>query len=161
MELKPSAVGDGSTLLAGFYFQQGDKKLSEQYRRRAAEYYENEQRRSQLALNFSEADNFIPHDVGADLLKEIQNQLNKAWGLSEAYLFRKVIEGTDSVYVLAFLAGNSWKDGRNAKHLEPLFNDLWNISVLPTPLVFLPFDLKYLELLPKVSAVPGSLIYKR
>ncbi len=161
MELKPVTTGDASTLLSGFYFQRGDKESAEKFRLRAVDYYENEERRNQQAVNFSKDDNYIPHDVNDDLLKEIKSQLNKARGLSEAYLFRKVIEGTDSVYVLAFFAGNSWHEGRNAKHLEPLFNDLMNIAVLPTPLVFLPFDVKYLELHPKVSAVPGALIYKR
>lgn len=161
MELKPAATGDACSLLSGYYFQLGDKELAEKSRQRAVDFYEDEERRNQLAVNFSKDDNFIPHDVNGDLLKEIQTQLNKARGLSEAYLFRKVIEGTDSVYVLAFFAGNTWHEGRNGKHLEPLFNDLMNIAVLPTPLVFLPFDMKHLELHPKVRAVPESLIYKR
>jgi Zn-dependent protease with chaperone function len=161
MDLKPVTVGDASTLLSGYYFQHGDKELAEKFRQRAAEYYENEQRRNQQALDFSKQDNFIPHDVDLVVLKEIQSQLHKAWGLSEAYLFRKVIEGADPVYVLAFLAGNSWKDGRNAKHLEPLFADLMKITVFPSPLVFLSLDLNHLELLPKISAVPAALIYKR
>ena len=103
MELKPATVGDASTLLSGFYFQQGDKELAETFRQRAAEYYENEQRISQQALDFSQDDNFIPHDLSNAVLQEIQSQLHKARGLSEAYLFRKIIEGADSVYVLAFL----------------------------------------------------------
>jgi tetratricopeptide (TPR) repeat protein len=161
MELKPLTTGDASTLLSGFYFQLGDKELAEKFRRRAADYYDDEERRNQQAVNFSKDDSYIPHDVNDDLLKEIKSQLNKTRGLSEAYLFRKVIEGGDPVYVLAFFAGYTWHEGQNAKHLQPLFNDLTNIAVLPAPIVFLPFDLKHLELLPKVSAVPWSLIYKR
>ena len=161
MELQPTMVGDASMLLSGFYFQDGDKEQADKFRQRAAAHYENEQRRSQLALAFSNDDNFIPHDVNVDVLKEIQTQLNRAQGLSEAYLFRKVIDEAGSVYVLAFLAGNSWKDGRNDKHLEPLFNDLVNIKALPSPLIFLSLDLNHGELLPKISAVPEALIYKR
>lgn len=161
MELKPETVGDASMLLAGFYFQRGEKALAEECRQRGAAYYENEQRRSERALAFSQQDNFIPHDVSLDVLKEIQGQLHKAWGLSEAYLCRKVIEGTDSVYVLAFLAANSWKDGVNDKHLGPLFDDLMNIAVLPSPLVFIALDLNHMDLLPKIRAVPEALIYKR
>ena len=161
MELKPTTAGDASTLLSGFYFQHGDKELAEKFRQRAAEHYENEQRINQQAVNFSKHDSFIPHDVNPVVLKEIQSQLHKARGLSEAYLFRKVIEGADSVYVLAFFAGYTWNEGRSEKHLEPLFADLMNMTALPSPLVFLPFDLNHLDLLPKVSAVPGALIYKR
>ena len=160
MELKPVTTGDASTLLSGFSFQHGNKELAEKFRQRAAAHYESEQRRSLQALNFSKDDIFIPHDLNGVLLKEIQSHLHKARGLSEAYILRKVIEGDDSVYVLAVLAGNSWKDGRNDKHLEPLFEDLMNITILPSPLVFVPLDLN-LELLPKVSAVPDALIYKR
>jgi hypothetical protein len=161
MELKRDTIGDASTLLSGFYFQHGDKELAEKFRQRAAAYYEDQQRRSQQAVDFSKADNFIPHDCSVVVLKEIQGQLHQARGLSEAYLFRKVIEGTDSVYVLAFLAGYSWHNGQNAKHLEPLFQDLMNITVLPFPLVFLSLDMNHGELLPKISAVPDALIYKR
>ena len=161
MELQLKTVGDASTLLSGFYFQHGNRELAEEFRQRAAAYYEDQQRREEQALNFSQHDAFIPHDVNVDNLKQIQSQLHQAWGLSEAYLFRKVIDGADSVYVLAFLAGYSWRDGQNDKHLQPLFNDLMNITVFPTPLVFLSFDLKHLDLLPKVRAVPDALIYKR
>jgi Zn-dependent protease with chaperone function len=161
MELKAETAGDASTLLSGFYFQHGNKELAEKFRQRAAAYYEKQQRLSQLALDFSKHDNFIPHDVNVVVLKEIQRELHQARGLSEAYLFRKVLEGADSVYVLAFLAGYSWNNGQNAKHLEPLFNDVMNITALLSPLVFLSLDLNHLELLPKISAVPDALIYKR
>jgi len=161
MELQPRTAGDASTLLAGYYFQHGNKELAEEFRKRAAAHYEDQERRNEQALNFSEQDKFIPHDVDVDALKEIQSQLHKARGLSEAYLFRKVLEGIDSVYVLAFLAGNSWQNGRNDKHLEPLFQDLMNIRIFPTPYVFLSFDLNHFDLLAKVRAVPGALIYKR
>ena len=161
MELKPETVGDASTLLSGFYFQQGDKELAEKFRQRAVAYYEKEQRINELAWNFSEDDTFIPHDVSQVVLQEIQSQLHKARGLSEAYLVRKVIQGADPVYVLAFRVGYTWNEGRSDKHLGPLFIDLMNITALPAPPVLLCFDLKHLDLLPKVSAVPGALIYKR
>lgn len=160
MELRVETVGDASTLLSGFYFQHGEKELAEEFRQRAAAYYEDEQRRSQLALNFSIDDTFIPHNVNVVVLKELQSQLHQVRGLSEAYLLRKVIEGADSVYVLAVFAGYSWKDGQNAKHLEPLFHDLMNVTALPSPLVFLSLDLNHL-MHPKISAVPDALIYKR
>src|SRR6185369_6420213 len=59
MELQPRTIGDASTLLAGFYFQNGNKDLAEQFRQRAAAHYEEQQRREEQALNFSEQDRFI------------------------------------------------------------------------------------------------------
>lgn len=161
MQLKPATVGEASSLLSGFYFQQGNKELAETFRRRAVEHFEQEQKQREKALSFSGSDRFLPHEVSAVILNEIKSQLDKARGLSEAYLFRKVIEGSDSVYVLAFLAGYTWHNGRSEKHLEPLFQDLMNITALPSPLVFLSLDMNHIELLPKIKAIPDAAIYKR
>jgi hypothetical protein len=76
------------------------------------------------AVNFSADDKFLPHEVSEVVLKEIQAQLDKVRGLSEALLVRKVLEGSERVYVLAVLAGYSWNEGVNAKHLDPMFEDL-------------------------------------
>jgi hypothetical protein len=57
------------------------------------------------------------------------------------------------------LAGYSWNEGVNAKHLDPMFEDLRQVHALPSPLVTLP--LVHGDLLPKFKAVRGASIYKR
>ena len=161
MALRPATIGDANARLAGFYFEQGDRELAETFRKRAVEHQEKEEKLREKAQDFSARDTFVPHEVSEVILKEIQDQLNKVRGLSEAFLFRKVVDGSEHVYVLAVVAGYSWQEGVSAKHLEPLFVDLLNITALPTPLVFLPLDVMHGELLPKIKAVPGAEIYKR
>ena len=161
MQLNPATTGEASTRLAGFYFEQGNKELAETFRKRAAEHQEKEERLREQALNFSARDTLLPHELSEVVLKEIQAQLDKVRGLSEAFLFRKVIEGSEHVYVLAFLVGYSWVGGVSDKHFQPVFEDLVQVTALPSPLVTLPLDLFHGDLLPKIKAVPGAAIYKR
>jgi Zn-dependent protease with chaperone function len=161
MELGPNVTGDASMRLYGFYFQQGNKELAETFRERAVEHLKQEQRLHEQAVSFSLDDKFLPHELSEVALKKIQAQLDKVRGLSEAFLVRKVLEGSNRVYVLAVLAGYSWNEGVNAKHLDPLFEDLAQVTGLPSPLVTLPLDLVHGELLPKFKAVREASIYKR
>jgi len=161
IELGPNIAGDASMRLSGFYFQQGNKELAETFRQRAAEYFKQEQRLREQAVHFSPDDKFLPHELSEVVLKEIQAQLQKVRGLSEAFLVRKVLEGSNRVYVLAVLAGYSWNEGVSDKHLEPLFTDLSQVTGLPSPLVTLPLDLVHGDLIPKFKAVRGASIYKR
>lgn len=161
MELEPGLTGEASLLLSAFYLQQGDKELAKTFSDRAAAHFEQQQKIREQALDFSQRDIFSPHDLSEEKLKEIQVELNKARGLAEAYLFRKTIETGDVIYVLAFLAGFTWQNGQSAKHMEPLFHDLMNISILPSPLVFLSLDMNHFDLLPKIKATQGSLVYTR
>jgi len=161
IELGPNIAGDASMRLSGFYFQQGNKELAETFRQRAAEYFKQEQRLREQAVHFSPDDKFLPHELSEVVLKEIQAQLQKVRGLSEAFLVRKVLEGSNRVYVLAVLAGYSWNEGVSDKHLEPLFTDLSQVTGFPSPLVTLPLDLVHGDLIPKFKAVRGASIYKR
>lgn len=161
IELGPNIAGDASMRLSGFYFQQGNKELAETFRQRAAEYFKQEQRLREQAVHFSPDDKFLPHELSEVVLKEIQAQLQKVRGLSEAFLVRKVLEGSNRVYVLAVLAGYSWNEGVSDKHLEPLFTDLSQVTGLPSPLVTLPLDLVHGDLIPKFKAVREASIYKR
>jgi Zn-dependent protease with chaperone function len=161
MELGPTIAGDASMRLSGFYFQQGNKQLAETFRQRAAEFWEQQQRLREQAVHFSPDDKFLPHELSEVQLKKIHAQLQKVRGLSEAFLVRKVLEGSNRVYVLAVLAGYSWNEGVSGKHLEPLFDDLSQVTSLPSPLVTLPLDVVHGDLLPKFKAVREASIYKR
>ena len=161
IELGPTISGDASMRLSGFYFQQGNKELAETFRQRAAEYFKQQERLREQAMTFSRDDKFLPHELSEVALKEIQAQLNKVRGLSEAFLVRKVLEGSNRVYVLAVLAGYSWQEGVSDKHLDPLFTDLSQVTALPSPLVTLPLDVVHGDLIPKFKAVQGASIYKR
>jgi Zn-dependent protease with chaperone function len=161
MELGPGVTGDASMRVSGFYFEQGKRELAETFRKRAAEHFKKEERLREQAVSFSAKDIFLPHELSEVVLKEIQAQLDKVRGLSEAFLVRKALEGSEQVYVLAVLAGYSWNEGVSAKHLDPMFEDLREVNALPSPLVTLPLDVVHEDLLPKFKAVRGASIYKR
>ena len=93
-------------------------------------------------------------------IKEIKTQLTKVRGLEKAYLVRKVIDGSDaSIYVFGVLAGFTWREGQNAKHLDPLFEELVNMPGLPSPVVFLSLEDQYAHLLRKVDQIDGALLF--
>ena len=78
MALRPATIGDANARLAGFYFEQGNRKLAETFRKRAVEHHEKEERLREKAQDFSARDTFVPHEVSEVILKEIQDQLHKS-----------------------------------------------------------------------------------
>lgn len=162
MELNSATTGDASVLLSSFYFDQGNKELSEEFRKRAADFYEEERKRQERAVAFSAADRFLPHALEDPFVQELQKQLHAVYGLSEAYLVRKVVGDDDaSVYVLAAAASYTWKDGQSAKHVGELFDQLVSLQCLPAPTVFLSLDGQHGYLLPKLAEIEGSRLFSR
>ncbi|HJP90650.1 MAG TPA: M48 family metalloprotease [Pyrinomonadaceae bacterium] len=52
MQLNPSVTGDASTLLSGFYLDQGNKELAETFRKRADQHYEQQRKLQGQAMSF-------------------------------------------------------------------------------------------------------------
>lgn len=160
MELIPAATGDASMLLSGFYFDQGNKELAEEFRKRASDFLEKQQKQHEQAFNFSDKDHFTPHGLDEENVKVLKSKLQNVHGLRAAYLVRKVIDESEfSIYVLAVLAGYTWREGRNEKHIEPLFEELVNIPELPSPIAFLSLDLQHGYLLPKFAGTEGAELF--
>ena len=160
MQLGPGTTGDACALLSGFYFEQGNKELAESFRNRAVEYYAKAKKQQEQALTFSTSDTFIPHDLTPEVVKNIQAQLGKVRGLSEAFLVRKVVEGMDPFYVLAVAASITLQNGKYAKHVTPLFQELSNLTVLPDPMVFLSLDGDHAHMREKIGRIQGAPIYR-
>ena len=147
-------------MLSGFYFDQGNKELAEEFRKRAGDYVEKQQRQQEKALNFSDKDRFVPHGLDEAVVKELRSKLPEVHGLGAAFLVRKVIDEPEfSIYVLGVLASFTWKDGRSDKHIQPLFEELMNVPGLPSPIVFLSLDGEHSYLLQKLSRVEGAQLF--
>jgi Zn-dependent protease with chaperone function len=160
MQLRPDATAQACAVLSGFYFEQGKKELAESFRNRAVEHYTNAQKRQEQAMTFSSSDTLIPHDLAPELVRNIQTQLGKVRGLSEALLVRKVVEGMDPFYVLAVAASITLRNGKYAKHVGPLFEDLSNLAVLPDPMIFLSLDGQHAHMREKIDRIEGARIYR-
>lgn len=160
MQLEPACSGKASTLLSGFYFDQGDKALGDEFSKRAAEHFDKEKKQQEELMSFSPASRFKPHGLDEQAITMLQGQLKRVHGLSEAYLVRKVVEGSDaSVYVLAAAAGYTWKNGQNAKHVNALIHELIQMKNLPEPIVFLSLDGQHSFLIPTMRAIPGARLF--
>jgi Zn-dependent protease with chaperone function len=162
MQLNPATTGDASVLLSSFYFDQGNKELSEVFRKRAAEHFEEQRKQQERAMTFAASDRFLPHGLDEPALKELQQQLNKVYGLSDAYLVRKVVGADDaSIYVLAAVASFTWKDGRSEKHVDSLFEQLMALPGLPSPIVFVSLDGAHGYLQPNLAQIEGAQLFTR
>ena len=159
MQLDPATTGSASMLLSGYYFEQGNKDLAEAFRKRGIEYDEQQKKQHEEAVTFSIGDRFIPHGLDEQAVKALQSQLSRVHGLAEAFLVRKVLRSSDSsIYVLAAFAGFTWREGQNAKHLGPLFQELAALPALPEPLVFLSLDAN-IQMLPEIQAIAGAKLF--
>jgi len=146
-------------LISGFYLEQGNNEMADAFRKRAEEHYKKAMRMQEQATNFSASDQFTPHGLEEDRVKQLQAQLTKVYGLEAAYLVRKVVDGTEQpLYVMAVVASFTWKDGVSAKHLEPLFDDLSKVE-LPSPVSLLSLDGPHGFLLDRISRVPGAQLF--
>ena len=160
MQLNSDAIGEASSLLSGFYFDQGNKELAEECRKRAADHVEKQQRQQEKALNFSEKDRFVPHGLDEAVVNELKSKLPKVHGLGAAFLVRKVIDDPEySIYVLGVMASFTWRDGRSDKHIQPLFEELMNVPGLPSPIVLLSLDGQHSFLLQKLSRIEGAQLF--
>lgn len=156
----PDIAQQACELISGFYLEQGNHELAEEFRKRAEEHYKKALRIQEQTTNFSANDQFAPHDLEESRLKELQAQLAKVYSLAAAYLVRKIIQGSEQpVYVLAVVAHYTWKDGVSAKHLDPLFDDLTAKVELPSPVTVLSLDGPHAYLLEHFTRIPGSQVF--
>jgi len=160
MQLAPETTGQACAVLSGFYFEQGNKELAESFRNRAVEHYTKAQKQKEKAMTFSSSDTLLPHDLAPEMVRNIQAQLGKVRGLSEAFLVRKVVGGMDPFYVLAVAAGITLRNGKYANYFGPLFEELSNLTVLPDPMVFLSLDGTHAHMRDKISRIEGAPIYR-
>ena len=159
MQGSPDLTASASETISGFYLEQGNNELAEQFRKRAEECYQKAARIQEQALNFTPNDQLVPHDLEENRVRELQVQLAKVYGLASAYFVRKVIPDSEQpIYVLAVVAQFTWKDGVSGKHLEPLFEDLWTKVELPSPVAILSLDI-HPFLHERVLRVPGAQLF--
>lgn len=147
-------------LISGFYLEQGNNELAEMFRKRAEEHYKKAMRFQEQAMNFAVSDQFAPHGLEENRVKQLQAQLAKVYGLAAAYLVRKIVDGTEQpLYVLAVVASYTWKDGVSGKHVAPLFDDLSEKVELPSPVSLLSLDGPHAYLMDRIIRIPGAQIF--
>lgn len=159
IESDADVAGQACELISDFYVQQRNEELAETFRNRSAEYYDKALQLKVRAFTFSKDDQFLPHDLAPDRLQKLQAELQNIHGLNAAFLVRKVIEGSEPVYVLAVMAAYTWKDGQNAMHVDQLFEDLSTNVELPSPIVMLSLDGERTYLINPIANVPGAQVF--
>lgn len=147
-------------LISGFYLEQSDNEMAETYRQRAEEHYKEALRFHEQATNFAASDRFEPHGLEEDRVKQLQAQLATVYGLAAAYLFRKVVDGSEQrLYVFAVAASYTWQNGVSDKHIDTLFEDLSAKVELPSPVSVLSLDGPYGAMMDTIRRIPGAQLY--
>jgi len=160
MQLDQSTTGEVCELIHEFYREQGRQPEAESYRARAEKYYAQLARLHEAATNLSVHDHFEPHDLDDVTLKSLQVDLAKIRGLAGAYLVRKMIDGAEPLYILAVLAGFSWKEGQSGKFIPELIDELASDLHFGKPVVFVSLDVKQ-YLANTITGIPNSQLYMR
>jgi Zn-dependent protease with chaperone function len=153
----PALAADACELVSGFYFEQGNQELAGVFQKRAEQHRENDRKLQQAAMNLSNKDKFIEHDLDAPAVEKLKSELTKLRGLEAAYLVRKEVAGTDSkLYVLAIAAAFTWKNGVSGRHVDELFRNLDTVTSMPSPILVLSLDGEHAHLLDIICRVPGA-----
>jgi tetratricopeptide (TPR) repeat protein len=159
IELDPSTTGSACEAIYDFYREQGRQDEADAYRRQAEQYYDKVERRHEEAMNLTVHDHFAPHGLSNDELSDLQKQLLQVRGLARAWLVCKIVdEDVEPIYVLAVLAGQTWRNGRSEKNAAALLNELAASVKFLRPIVFVSLDVKaYLE--KRFREIPEAEIY--
>ena len=160
MELDPLTCGEACELIYDFYQAQGQQAEADKYRGYAEEFYARQQRLHEEAMNLTVHDRFEPHGLNDVALKHLKEQLGKTHGLGAAYLVRKMVDGTDPLYVLAVFATYTWKDGQSGKYVDDLIDELASRIDLGKAIVFVSLDVKAF-LTDSITRVPNAEILVR
>jgi hypothetical protein len=153
----PALAADACELVSGFYFEEGNQESASVFQKRAEQHRENDRKLQQAAMNLSNKDKFIEHDLDAPAVEKLKSELTKLRGLEAAYLVRKEVAGTDSkLYVLAIAAAFTWKNGVSGRHVDELFRNLDTVTSMPSPILVLSLDGEHAHLLDIICRVPGA-----
>ena len=159
IEKNPELAAQACEVISDFYLQQGNGELAETFSDRAAEYFAKAVELNQKALTFSASDKFESHDLDPTRLEKLKAQLQKIRGLNAAFLIRKLVEGSDPMYVLAVMAAPTFRDGQSVLDIDQLFDDLTTNVELPSPVVLISLDGERAYLMNPIANVPGAQIF--
>ena len=155
LHLDPFAAADACYLIANFHRTNGRPAEAQAYRTRAEEIAQ----QLEQSTSFSKNDRFDAHGLTTAELETLQTQLRKVRGLNRAYLVRKRVTETKSIFVLGVVGDYTWHAGRSVKNYEALINELSAAVKLSELTVFAALEdqQKYLEGI--FSKIPGAVVF--
>lgn len=150
IKLDAAMSGDACELIYQFLRNQGRQKEADSYRSRAEKYFEALQQQQEKVLNFTYKDRFETHDLGANQITELQQQLRNIRAVDTAYLVRKMVEGVPQpFYVLGVVP--AYDDSE-------LVDQLSNLDFSGS-LVFVLMGGKYKFLRPMLGSIAGAQVF--
>ncbi|NER36571.1 MAG: M48 family metalloprotease [Oscillatoria sp. SIO1A7] len=148
-------------LLYSFHRQEGQLEKAEEYRERSEAIYEDWKRSRRERGSISYLDRFLPHNLPAEEMEQIAEQLSHIPEIREAYLVRKAVAvfPEKPLYVLGIIRRFVKGTGRNYKYDPDLIAQIETELNFSGEVVVLIFQQHTAKLKNAVRQVESSLIY--
>lgn len=158
-------VHAGCVASHAFLHRAGRVEEAEAYWRRMQENADRmsaaQQERSAGAL--SPRNVFLPHGLGDEAVRAIEEALRRHRDIASAFLVRKEVKilPEHPLYVLAVVPDWTWKRAEHGNHSAKLVQRLLQEVPLPGDAVVLTLEVNLKNLRKPIAAVPGSDVYVR
>jgi Zn-dependent protease with chaperone function len=163
MELDEDFVSHGSQMIYAYHVETGQEQKAEDYYERFVkreEFLETaEEERSRIAADCV----FMPHELNAQELSNIQDQLRQHPEIKEAYLVQKQVAHFPErpVFLLGYTVRRPWYTLNNERFDNLLLRKLANELHFDYDTYMIHLSWGNFRIRKKIKAIPGSKIYKK
>lgn len=167
IDVDPDAVPPGSRTIAAFLHRQGRTEEATRYEERAAKAHAVQQEAAHEHESVYKTDSFLPHEVNAEALKSLTDELAKHPRVKRAWLARKALKHKpeNPVFVLGVDTGIDWRRSFRAAGIplpkappDPLVDELANTLPMPGEGFIVPLHANNAWLKKKLKKVAGGRI---
>ena len=140
IEVDPKAIPPGSRVIASFLRRQGRTDEAERYEQRAKKAQATQEEAAHERASVYKVDSFLPHEVSAEALRRITDELARHPRVKRAWLVRKALkhDPESPIFVLGVDTGIDWRGAFRAAGIplpkappDPLVDEL--ARTLPFP----------------------------
>jgi tetratricopeptide (TPR) repeat protein len=161
MKSDPDCTYTACSIVEQYMREQGRQSEADRYYNRALQFLDTSDEAEKERQNITAADTFLPHDVDADILKQVRTHLRRYVGLKAAFLVRKSVRffPEKSAYVLGIVPTRAWYQFSDINQDDL---QLMQLIAQQTPLpagTYVMLLNKNRPLTKKLEAVSGSRIY--
>ena len=170
LDVDPEAIPPGSRMIASFLRRQGRTEEATRYEQRAEKAHTIQQETAHERESVYKVDSFLPHEVNADALKPITDELARHPRVKRAWLVRKALKHKPEspVFVLGIDTGIDWRGSFRAGGIplpkappDPLVDELARTLPFPGEAFVVPLNAGNAWLKKKLKKVAGAMVFQR
>lgn len=161
MEAEPETVPAGCDMIYGFLRERGRAEEAEAYRKRLFKHYDAVELAQDERNRFKDGDALLPHELPAEGVARLREQLGRFDEIRAAFLARKEIAHFTNkpVYVLAVETDTHWYQYRSDGADAELLRRLGELMEMPGESFFLILNRNFSKTKKTLRATDGALVY--